>query len=161
MKLRRVVVITMVTFFFLSCRDSSLQSFDSTKINALLSHLDEENPVFVSKDVVFDSIITVVGQRQIKGSVDKLKAKLFFYDSFCRGYFNLIDNDDKNLQVFGQKIDSYWAFKCVTKLNMEEVGGYMIIDKELGGIWSNGHHNFDKGELALKISNKDYSQITN
>ena len=161
MKLRRVVVITMVTFFFLSCRDSSLINFDSTKINALLSQLDEENPVFVRKDVAFDSIITVIGTRKIDGSVDKIKAKLFYYDSFCRGYFNLMELDDKNLQVFGQKVEDYWAFKCVTKLNMEEAGGYIVMNEDRKGIWSNGHQNFQKGQISWHKSAKDYSQITN
>ena len=86
--------------------------------------------------------------------------KLFYFGPLARGYYNLADQDDKNLQVFGRQIDDHWAFKCVTKINMEEAGGYMILDQDHNGIWSSGHINFDTEKISLEKKDTDYQDLS-
>ena len=160
MKRRVAMLFILIAFTTISCKDTGLNSYDDHMINDLLSHINESDEVFVKKDVVFDSVLTLRGERILEDSQENLKFKLFYYGDYCRGYFNLSDVDNRNLQVFGKKIDDFWAFKCVTKLNMEEAGGYIILSNR-EGIWSNGHVNFRKGNITLKRSNLDYNQLSN
>jgi len=140
------------------CGDSDLTSITPEEINALLAQVDEDSPQFVEKNITFDSIVTKAGTRHVGSMSERVKIKLFYFNDLVRGYFNLIDKDDKNLQFFGQKIGDRWVMECVTKLNMEEVGGYLILDKT-AGIWSNGNISFRPESITLHKSDIDYSVL--
>ncbi len=140
------------------CGDSNLTSITPEEINALLAQVDEESPLFVEKNITFDSIVTRAGVRQIGSGSERVKIKMFYYGNLVRGYFNLIDKDDKNLQFFGQKIGDRWVAECVTKLNMEEVGGYIILNGT-AGIWSKGDINFQPESITLRKSEIDYDVL--
>ncbi len=158
MKLQILMLSVVVWLCCSGCGDSDLTSITPEEINALLVQVDEDSPQFVEKNITFDSIITKAGTRQIGSGSERVKIKLFYYGSLVRGYFNLIEKDDKNLQFFGQKIGDRWVMECVTKLNMEEVGGYMILEKS-SGIWSKGDINFQPESITLRHSNIDYDVL--
>jgi len=141
------------------CGDSNLTSITPEEINGILSHVDEESPRFVEKSIKFDSILTLAGVRQSNDTSERVKIKLFYYNDLVRGYYNLIDKDDKNLQVFGKKVKNRWVLKCVTKLNMTEVGGYMILESGGASIWSNGDLNFKPQEITLLKADRDYDVL--
>lgn len=148
----------------LSCSESkhTKRSLKAEDINSILSHIQENSPVYTEKGIAFDSIVTLAGVRSLDND-ERLKMKLFFFGDHCRGYFNLADTDTKNLQFFGKKVEDAWALKCVTKLNMEEAGGYILLWKDsqdYSGIWSNGHVNFEKGEITLAKQAIDYNTLT-
>ncbi len=152
-------------FVILGCAESEskYERISAHEINAILGEFGDTDAVFTSKGVSFDSIVTYAGKRMLNGTIEKTKLKLFFYGEYCRGYFNLPEKDTKNLQVFGKKISGDWILKCVTKLNMEEAGGYIFLVKEenaYNGIWSNGHVNFKKGNLRLQKQKLDYNILT-
>lgn len=152
----------LICLVALSCTEvrKGLGAHSNEEINAILSQLNEADPLFTAKDITFDSIATYAGTRQLDDHLEKFKLKLFFYNGVCRGYFNLPSEDTKNLQVFGSKVDGKWIMKCVTKLNMEEAGGYMILEEKpgmLSGIWSNGHINFEKGTISMQKQDIDYN----
>lgn len=159
MKLQMLVVLIGLWLICCGCDNRSLESLSVDEINSILSNVNEDDPGFVQKNVSFDSIITSAGTRTVEGKNERMKMRLYFYQDRTRGYFNLADRDDKNLQVFGKKVDGNWAIKCVTKLNMEEVGGYIILGPDNNGIWSNGHYNFKKEYLTLKKQNTDYDDL--
>jgi len=132
------------------------------QINSILRNFSETDEIFISDNISFDSIVTYAGLRILEDKNEKIKLKLFFYGEYCRGYYNLPEKDIKNLQVFGMNINNDWILKCVTKLNMEEAGGYLFFsmkDNEYEGIWSNGGVNFKKGFLHLFRQDKDYNII--
>ena len=162
--MKLTLLICLICLTSCSLDKGGLESLNNDEINQILSHLDESDILFTSKDVTFDSIATYAGTRELDGSVEKIKVKLFFYDGLSRGYFNLPAKDIKNLQVFGKLVEDKWIFKCVTKLNMEEVGGYIIVDGKANGqwtgIWSNGHVNFKKGKVSLIKQERDYNILT-
>ncbi len=159
MKLQALVLILSLWLCYGCDSEKDLTSLSNDDINLLLSHFDAEDPVFVNKEVQFDSILTIAGIRSIDDESERIKSKLFFFGEHTRGYFNLADSDTKNLQVFGKKIGDLWVLKSVTKLNMEESDGYIILDKNYDGIWSNGNINFRKGSIALKKQNIDYTEL--
>ncbi len=161
MDARKPVLILLAAVFLAACGEPSISSLDNYDINDLLVQVNEEDEIFVQKNVVFDSILTLAGRRTLEGKTELVKIKLFYYGDRVRGYFNLSDKDDKNLQVFGKRIGTYWVFKCVTKINMEEAGGYLIMENNRRGIWSNGHVNFKIGDIALTKQITDYSSLTN
>lgn len=160
MKLHMLICLVSLWLGFSGCGESSLTSITPDKINSLLSQVNEDDPRFVEKSISFDSIITKAGNREISTSSERVKIKLFYYDDKVRGYFNLIDRDDKNLQFFGQRIEDLWVLKCVTTLNMQEVGGYIFLDEGGSGVWSNGDLNFKPQVISLLKSNKDYDALT-
>lgn len=146
----------------LSCEsDTSLANMDTSRINTILTSVDETNASYTQKDVEFDSIVTYAGIRHYENQDQKVKMKLFYFGEFARGYFNIADLDDKNLQVFGRQVEGYWALKCVTKINMEEAGGYILLNDINQGIWSSGHINFQKEKIELEKQNTDYNNLTN
>ncbi len=151
----------LIAVMMTACNEASIRSFDNKEINALLVQVDENDERFIQKNVVFDSIVTRAGQRSLDNKTDRFKIKLFYFGDYARGYFNLALQDEKNLQVFGKRIGEYWVFKCVTKINMEEAGGYLILESDGSGIWSNGHVNFKKGVIDLKKQITDYSSLEN
>jgi len=161
-------MIRLVLFFFLivlGCTESKKPSekISPEEINSILGQFQESDAIFTEKGVAFDSILTLAGTRLRDGIDERIKMKLFFYGPHCRGYFNLPLTDDKNLQVFGKNIDNQWILKCVTKLNMEEVGGYMLIEQKKSiyqGIWSNGHVNFKNEKIRLVKNSTDYNILT-
>jgi hypothetical protein len=159
-----VILVRFISFFLLlgliSCQgDSSLEAMDSSRINAILSAVNETSDTYTQKDVEFDSIVTYAGVRSYSNQDQKVKMKLFYFGEFARGYFNIKDLDDKNLQVFGRKVDGYWALKCVTKINMEEAGGYILLENSKKGIWSSGHINFIKEPILFTKQNTDYNSL--
>lgn len=160
MYLLRLFCFIIFSLMLHSCGDKSTSSFSNEDINSILAQVDEDDLSFTQKEVQFDSIVTLAGTRTINGSPQKIKIKLFYFGEFARGYFNVKEIDDKNLQMFGKSIDNLWAFKCVTKLNMEEAGGYIIIDNNQG-IWSNGHINFKKEQISLEKQDIDYTNLIN
>lgn len=141
-----------------SCAPSSVETYSTEQINEIMGHVDGDDPAFTVKDVQFDSVLTLAGTRTYRYDNQRVKAKFFYYGDLARGYYNLTDRDSKNLQVFGKKVDDLWAFTCVTKVNMEEVGGYMILDG-FNGIWSSGHINFEKQNINFKKLNQDYDTL--
>ena len=159
MKLQTVGLIASLWLSCIGCEQRELSQLDNNKVNAILANVNEDDPQFVQKDVSFDSIVTTAGYRDINGESERIKMRLYYYGALTRGYFNLADRDDKNLQVFGKNVDGIWAIKCVTKLNMEEVGGYMLWKSYGDGIWANGHHNFKKQALSLKKQELDYDVL--
>ena len=159
MKLQWQISLMLLWLFCYGCDNSSLESLDKVEINKILANVDENDPEFVKKEVPFDSIITSAGSRSLNANSERIKAKLYYYGDRTRGYYNLSDRDEKNLQVFGRKVGDLWALKCVTKLNMEEVGGYIIINPDGSGIWSNGHYNFETGTISLNKQNRDYTEL--
>ena len=140
------------------CGDSDLTSITPEEINALLAQVDENSPQFVEKNITFDSIVTRAGTRLNGAASERVKIKMFYYNDLVRGYFNLIDKDDKNLQFFGQLIGDQWVVKCVTKLNMEEVGGYIILEGT-EGVWSKGDINFQPELMTLLKKEIDYDVL--
>jgi len=160
MKLQTSILVISLWLCYLGCADSSIHSLNNDQINKILSEVNEEDPKFVEKGVSFDSILTLAGQRTLNEESEKVKARLYFFGELTRGYYNLSERDDKNLQVFGKKVGDVWAIKCVTKINMEEAGGYIILDGKNNGIWSNGHYNFLKGQVSLQKQNKDYDDLS-
>lgn len=159
MKLQTLMFLTSLWLICYGCDNSTLESLSVHEINNILSYVNENDPEFVKKDVPFDSIVTSAGIRSIDGISENIKARLYYYGDRTRGYYNLSDRDEKNLQVFGRKVGDRWAIKCVTKLNMEEVGGYIIVGPDNRGIWSNGHYNFKMGTISLKKQNIDYDDL--
>ncbi len=149
----------LITCF--SCQRSELTNLSPEGINNILAQFNENDAVFTQKDVEFDSINTLAGIRDYSNVQQRVKVKLFYFGDYARGYFNVSDIDDSNLQIFGKKIQDYWAFKCVTKINMEEVGGYIILKKNNSGIWSNGHINFNIEKINLTKQMVDYNNLTN
>lgn len=154
------VCIVSVILLFAACQTESVQTLSTDQINQLMTQVDENDPAFTQKDVQFDSILTLAGTRQYRQETQKIKVKIFYFGNLARGYYNLADRDDKNLQVFGKKIEDLWVYTCVTKINMEEVGGYLILDPSQNGIWSSGHINFEKQEISLKKYSQDYTELT-
>lgn len=152
-----IIAISMMT----ACNNSSVSSFDNTEINTLLSQIDENDAAFVEKEIIFDSIATMAGLRSLNSMEEPIKIKLFYFGDRVRGYYNLASRDDKNLQIFGRQLDGRWVIKCVTKLNMEEAGGYIILEKTGDGIWSTGHVNFKKGRITLEKQYTDYNSLEN
>jgi len=158
-----------VLFFFsliiVGCGESARQNekLNTSQINSILGHIQENDPAFTEKGITFDSITTLAGIRSLEEKQERIKMKIFYFGENCRGYFNLPNQDAKNLQFFGKKVDNRWALKCVTKLNMEEVGGYIIFNRGLNsydGIWSNGDVNFNKGKIILSKQELDYNTLT-
>lgn len=145
---------------YTGCTPDTLLTLDNEGISRILSLMDENDPAFREKEVAFDSIVSYTGIRTYQGNEQNIKVKLFYFGDRMRGYFNLRDQDDKNLQVFGKMVGGYKAFKCMTTVNMEEAGGYMILDEQNEGIWSNGHINFEKEQIHLKKSVRDYNDLT-
>ena len=143
-----------------ACQNESVQTLNTDQINQLMTQVDANNPAFTQKNVKFDSIVTLAGTRQYRQESQKIKAKIFYFGDLARGYYNLADRDDKNLQIFGKKVDGLWIHTCVTKINMEEVGGYLILDQNRSGIWSSGHINFEKQEISFKKFSQDYTELT-
>jgi hypothetical protein len=156
----------LFSLIVLSCSETkhSKRDLNTDDINNILGQVQENDPVFTEKGIAFDSIVTLAGIRQLEGKNERIKMKLFYFGSYSRGYFNLPDLDIKNLQFFGKKIDNSWALKCVTKLNMEEAGGYMIYwqgeNDSYEGIWSNGEVNFKQGKIILDRQVIDYNTLT-
>ncbi len=159
MKLHVLILFISLWLVCYGCDSRTLENMTPEQINQILSHINEDDPAFVQKDIVFDSIVTSAGTRHINGKTERVKTRLYYFGDRTRGYFNLADRDEKNLQVFGQKIDNNWVIKCVTKLNMEEVGGYIIIEPGGQGIWSNGHINFKTEPISLSKQNIDYDDL--
>lgn len=159
MKLHTLIFLISLWLVCYGCDDRTLESMTAEEINQILSHVNEEDPAFVAKDIAFDSVVTSAGSRTINGKVERVKSRLYFYGDLTRGYFNLADRDEKNLQVFGKKVEGNWVIKCVTKLNMEEVGGYMILSPDGNGIWSNGHISFKTETITLNKKNTDYDAL--
>lgn len=159
MKLQWQILFMLLWLSCYGCDNSTLESLTGEEINAILAHVNENDPEFVKKEVPFDSIITSAGYRSLNSNSERIKAKLYYYGDRTRGYYNLSDRDDKNLQVFGRKVGDYWALKCVTKLNMEEAGGFIILRHDGSGIWSNGHYNFKTGTISTKKQYRDYDEL--
>ena len=159
MKLQWQYLILLLWLSCSGCANDKLESLSAVEINKILANVDENDPEFVNKNVPFDSIITSAGMRTLGSLNEKIKARLYYYGDRTRGYYNLSDRDEKNLQVFGKKVGEYWALKCVTKLNMEEAGGYLIIRPDGSGIWSNGHYNFLTGTVFMQNQNIDYDDL--
>ena len=159
MKLQTLVLLACLWLFCFGCANRSSNSLKDLDVNIVLSSVDEEDPRFVEKGIAFDSIITVAGWRSLESLKEPVKAKFYFYGDYVRGYYNLSNRDEKNLQVFGNKVDQYWAIKCVTKLNMEEAGGFLIFSDWKNGIWSNGHYNFEIGDISMVKKDIDYQDI--
>ena len=158
-------VLLFFSLIILGCSQSKLEKdqMSTETVNSILGQVSENDSAFTEKGIAFDSIITLAGVRLLENKSERIKVKLFFFGDNCRGYFNLIDKDSKNLQFFGSKIDNKWALKCVTKLNMEEVGGYIIFwpsDKDIKGVWSNGDVNFKQGKIILTKQELDYNILT-
>lgn len=158
-------VLLLFSIIIIGCSGPSKQNenLNNDQINSILGQLQENDPVYTQKGISFDSIVTLAGIRSVNDKQERIKMKLFYFGDNCRGYFNLADLDSKNLQFFGKKVDNRWALKCVTKLNMSEVGGYIIFDKDskgLDGIWSNGDVNFQKGDIILTKQELDYNTLT-
>lgn len=150
----------VVTWLCLGCEGNvQLTTMSDSAINQILAQVDTEDPEFVQKGVSFDSIITIAGHRYLKGKKARVKCKLFFYRDYVRGYYNLTEQDDKNLQIFGKKTEDYLIFRSATKINMEEADGYIIFDKGYNGIWSNGNVNFEKGTIELVKNDTDYNTL--
>jgi hypothetical protein len=143
----------------IACSDSTISSLNTEEVNDLLSQIDENDPSFVQKNVQFDSIVTLAGERILEENIERIKMKIYYYGGLSRGYFNLRDLDDKNLQVFGKKIGPYWTYMCVTKINMKEAGGYMIFGNSGQGVWSNGDVNFKQGTIEVKKQTTDYNSL--
>lgn len=159
MKAHLLLLNSLVILIFVSCNAPSLRSLSTDQINAILRQINENDEAFTQKEVSFDSIITLAGTRHLESKAERIKLKLFYFGDRSRGYYNLSDRDVSNLQIFGQKIEGLWVFKCVTKINMEEAGGYLIIQDQSKGIWSNGHVNFRKGLLELEKKYTDYNEL--
>jgi len=149
MKLQILMLSVVLWLCSSGCGESSMTSITPEEINGLLSQVNEDDPEFVAKGIQFDSIVTKAGIRSIAETNERVKIKFFYFEDRVRGYFNLADSDDKNLQFFGRKVDDLWVLKCVTKINMEEVGGYLIFKKDGSGIWSKGDLNF-KPHMVVK-----------
>ena len=156
MKIQALIYLTSLTLLTAGCGSKSLKNLSNKEINKILSFVNENDPAFVEKGISFDSVATYAGIRTLNNNSERIKARLYFFGNLTRGYFNLADFDEKNLQVFGKKVNNTWALKCVTKLNMEEAGGYIILDHLNDGIWSNGHHSFKMGTLSWSKQNIDY-----
>ena len=159
MKLHTLILFISLWLVCYGCDSRTLETMTPEQINEILSHINEDDPAFVQKEVVFDSIVTSAGTRNINDRTERVKSRLYYFGDRTRGYFNLADRDEKNLQVFGKKINNRWVIKCVTKLNMEEVGCYMIMNPNGQGIWSNGHINFKTEQISLKKQNIDYDDL--
>ena len=153
-----LALITVSIILLAACSPHTVDTYTTEEINEIMSHVNGDDPAFTVKDIKFDSVITLAGNRVYKVDNQRVKAKIFYYGDLARGYFNLTDRDSKNLQIFGRKVDDLWAFTCVTKVNMEEVGGYMILDRRQG-IWSSGHINFEKQNISFKKLNQDYDTL--
>ncbi|MFT4566499.1 MAG: hypothetical protein ACI9FN_001460 [Saprospiraceae bacterium] len=153
-------VLLLTMWFSCGCEsEKRIEDWSKEEINALLSNFDVADPAFVEKDIQFDSILTIAGIRKIGTESQRIKCKLFFFGTHMRGYFNLADQDDKNLQVFGKRIDKYIAFKSATKINMEESDGFLILDENYKGIWSNGNINFKNGTISMTKQKTDYTSL--
>ena len=160
MKLQALVLILAMWLSSYGCDSKKgIEEWSKEEMNVFLSNFDVADPVFVEKDIQFDSILTIAGIRKLGKDSERVKCKLFFFGDYMRGYFNLADQDDKNLQVFGKRIDQYIALKSATKINMEESDGFLILDKDYNGIWSNGNINFQNGTIYMKKQNLDYTSL--
>lgn len=159
MKLQTSFALISLWLVCFGCENRKTSSLNDQQVNEILSSVDENDPGFVQKGISFDSILTLAGTRSLGDFNEPVKAKLYFYGDLTRGYYNLKDRDEKNLQVFGKKVGDYWAIKCVTKLNMEEAGGYIILKSWNNGFWSNGHYNFDQGTITMIKQNIDYNDL--
>ncbi|MEE9374370.1 MAG: hypothetical protein V3V00_15045, partial [Saprospiraceae bacterium] len=150
----------------LGCSESKNQQkgLSNEEVNLILDEIREDDSAFTQKGIEFDSIVTLAGNRVLNSEKVRVKLKLFYFGNHCRGYFNLPDLDTKNLQFFGKKINNMWALKCVTKLNMEEAGGYILFNytkkNDITGFWSNGHVNFKQGKIVLAKQELDYNTLT-
>lgn len=155
----------LLSLIVLGCSDTKQQqrNLNAEKVNSILGQIQENDPVYTEKGIDFDSIVTLAGSRVLDGALEKVKVKMFFFGEHCRGYYNLSEKDNKNLQFFGKRNADMWSLKCVTKLNMEEVGGYIMFWPEgenLEGVWSTGHVNFKQGKISLKKQDLDYNILT-
>ncbi len=159
MKLQMPVMVMALWLLCPGCEDRDLLNLSDTEVNEILVRVDENDAEFVRKGVVFDSVLTVAGSRTLEEKSERVKARLYFFGDRVRGYYNLADSDQKNLQVFGKKVGNEWAIKCVTKLNMEEAGGYILWSNDGTGIWATGHNNFKKGLITLQKQNIDYDDL--
>lgn len=161
--MRLTLIVLVVIVACTQSQKKGLESMSTEEINKILGSFSENEAIFTEKDISFDSIVTYAGRRSQGDKSVRIKLKMFFFGDKCRGYYNLADTDNKNLQIFGKNVGGNWALKSVTKLNMEEVGGYMLMiikDNVCEGIWSNGEVNFKKGSMHLVKQNTDYNLIT-
>lgn len=155
-----ILVLAMCIVSCVGCdSNTKLKSMTNEQMNKILAQIDETSSVFVQKDVAFDSIVTAAGSRFVNDREERMKIKLFYFGNHTRGYYNLSDKDDKNLQVFGQKVDGRWTLKCVTKLSGEEADGYLFFNDGYQGLWSNGSVNFVQGTFNMVKQNKDYADL--
>jgi len=158
-KLQTLITLASLWLICLGCVDRSTEALTTDQINEILAEVNEDDLAFVEKGVTFDSVVTTAGFRELNGDQERVKMRLYYFGDLTRGYFNLADRDEKNLQVFGRKVNDRWALKCVTKLNMEEVGGYIILSPESQDIWANGHYNFKMEKFNLLKQNIDYDDL--
>jgi hypothetical protein len=142
-----------------SCQHRSLSSLSNDEINALLAQVDENDAVFIEKGVTFDSVVTYVGTRELESTKERMKMKLFYFNGVMRGYYNLPDTDQKNLQIFGKEIEGNQVLKCVSNLISDEQGSYLIVDKNKAGIWASPHQNYKLGTFQLRKSAIDYATV--
>jgi hypothetical protein len=160
--MRLTLFICLVVLINCTSINKKDEELSPEQINAILGQFSETDEVFVKKNISFDSVVTYAGFRSLGERSEKIKMKLFYYDDNCRGYFNIPHLDNKNLQVFGKKMKDDLILKCVTKINMEEAGGFMFLVPELegySGTWSNGHVNFKLGRIELKKQSTDYNTL--
>lgn len=156
----RILFFFLVLWLLYSCQVSkTLDQWDSSEINLLMANINIEEPIFTQKDIHFDSIVTLAGTRIVGKKLESIKLKLFYFGGYIRGYYNLSDQDNKNLQIFGKKLGPHLAFKVATKINMKESDGYIVLNNSHMGIWSNGSVNFAKGTIALTKNNKEYTLL--
>ncbi|MEL6123139.1 MAG: hypothetical protein AAFQ02_00395 [Bacteroidota bacterium] len=157
---KHITCILMCILICLGCETKEkLKDWTPEQLNLVLSQVDTADPSFTQKEVAFDSIITLAGVRILGQEQERIKFKLFHFGPYVRGYYNLADRDDKNLQVFGKRIDSQWVMKCVTKLSMTEADGYLLLLPSGKSIWSNGSVGFEQGYLQLQKQATDYNDL--
>lgn len=160
MSLTRSCWIISVILGLISCQAKGpLEEMGTNRINELLNYVKESDSVYKDKEISFDSVLTYVGRRTFEGAQQNIKLKLFYYGNHARGYYNIPEVDQKNLQVFGISQDGYWIFKCVSQLDSEEIGSYLILNHSLEGIWSGGHINYVKETIKLNKTVGDYHEL--
>jgi len=96
MKLRILIYSVVLWLCSSGCGERNLTSITPEEINTLLAKVNEEEPKFVEKGISFDSIVTKAGIRSFNDTPQKVKMKLYYFQNRVRGYFNVIDQDDKN-----------------------------------------------------------------
>ncbi len=158
--MKRLLLYLILTWIIAGCAQESTDIEDVKLINRTLAKINVSDPQYFDKGMGFDSVVVYAGERVVNGMEEKFKMQLFyFYGDYVRGYIKVPSRDNYNFQLFGRLSNGQLILKCVSTVQSDEQGSFMIIDDNKTGIWSSSHINFVIGTLTANKYNTDYESF--